>query len=105
MRMNQPMKTSQIPPMMAPGTVKIWSSPNPMSRYPSTLPPLLAQRVALRMSPVKRQAAARKRRPPSSGKPGSRLKTASRTLMNPRYCMTATNGTPIPAAEPANAAA
>jgi hypothetical protein len=77
-----------------------------MSSRPKERPPSTAHRVAFMRSPVTPHAIARKTRPPSSGKPGIRLKIASTRLMSARYSATSITGAPrsrLPASRPSNA--
>ena len=57
------------------------STPPPISSQPKPRPSSAAKRVARLRSPVSFQTIARAIRPPSSGKPGIRLKTSTITLI------------------------
>jgi tetratricopeptide (TPR) repeat protein len=76
---------NQMPFNAPPRNRKILASPKPMSNQPKACPVIDAMRVARTRLPVHPQMAARKTRPPSSGKAGTRLKIASTRLMNQRY--------------------
>ena len=73
------MKMNQIPPMNCP--TKKLKTPYTMRMIAKTLPTRLAMRVAFCTFPVFFQMAARRIRPPSSGKPGTMLNTRTMRLM------------------------
>ena len=70
------MKPSQMPLKTSPWR-RAGRRPAPIIRNEKPRPSRAAKRVALLRSPVRHQAIARAMRPPSSGKPGIRLKTSS----------------------------
>ena len=92
---NQPSST-QIRPE---GSVPKMSTkrPKPATPQPSALPAAVASCVARIRSPVDLHSSARSARPPSSGKPGSRLKAAINRLMVPRNRIVSAVGSCPPA--------
>ena len=72
------MTMNQTPFMKLPSSVD--RTPAAIRPKEITVPALLAHRVAFSMFPLRAQRVARSTRPPSSGKPGSRLKTPRLTV-------------------------
>ena len=76
------MKISHSPPINAPP--KISSAPKAIIPHAIVPPQSAARAVARWKSPERFHNSARSSRPPSSGKPGSRLNSASARLMKAR---------------------
>ena len=79
---NQPIMIAQMP-----GThcaMKRKTAPVAITAHPNISPVPVAMRVALRKLRVRFHTIERSTRPPSRGKPGRMLNTASRTLANAR---------------------
>ena len=76
---NQPISISHRPPMFRQANSS--ARPIRISTPPRPCPASWAARLARRRSPQCRQSSPRRIRPPSSGAPGSRLKTASTTFI------------------------
>ena len=91
----RPTRTSHTPPTRSPVSTR--SAPSAISTSATPVPQRLATRVACSRCPLHHQSAARRMRPPSSGKPGTRLNTPTMRLMTTRYPATAWN-----AAEPSS---
>ncbi len=68
------------------------ATPRMISSVPKPAPIREAVRVARRRSPRQYHSTARRSRPPSRGKPGIRLNTASRALIIPMYQNTPRTG-------------
>ena len=77
------MNANQMPPARSPASSQ--ATPAATSSQPTAWPDIEAIRVARSRLPVVFQMAERSSRPPSSGKPGTRLKTASSRLVQARY--------------------
>jgi hypothetical protein len=84
--MNQPIRMYQTPLSVFPASRL--KTPATIRKYAKKLPAALAIWVA-RALPSDPQRAPRSSRPPSIGKAGTRLKTASIRLITARYCATA----------------
>src|SRR4249919_3463796 len=88
--MNQPIRMYQTPPSVSP--LSKLNTPEKMRKKAKKVPAPLAIRVA-RALPIDPQRAPRSSRPPSIGKAGTRLKSASIRLIRARYFATeATEG-------------